>query len=427
MARRILIAAAALATVLTVTGCSAGGDDGASGGGDAEAGDLRVWLMQDSVSEDAVAWLEKEFAAQNPGSTLTVEMQPWDDIVSRLQTSLASKSETPDIVEIGNTKTATFANVGALADISDLYDEVGGDDLIPSFVEAATLDGNTYAYPLYAGTSVVFYRTDLLEKAGVAAPETLDDLVAAAAAVQAANPDGTPDFKGIYFPVVDVHGLEGWLFSHGANYAQKEGDTWVSGLDTPEAKAALTQMQTIWQNSALGALDAKETAGNPWVPYNNGEVAMFSYRVFAQKSISAELADVTGVMALPPVEAGGQSHQFLGGSNVAIAANSSKKSLAEKAMKLILSEDFMSQLASDSGWVPGNTKYASAIPDGIVDADLQRQIADTSQLTPPAPNWAIVEGNNIPVDLYSAIAKGEDIDTVVKRIGAKIEETLNAG
>ncbi|MGV2903971.1 sugar ABC transporter substrate-binding protein, partial [Microbacterium sp. AGC62] len=103
MARRTLIAAAAsLAAVLAVTGCSSGtGNDG----GDADSGDLRVWLMQDSVSEDAVAWLEEEFAAQNPGSTLTVEMQPWDDIVSRLQTSLASESETPDIVEIGNTKT----------------------------------------------------------------------------------------------------------------------------------------------------------------------------------------------------------------------------------------------------------------------------------------------------------------------------------
>ncbi len=65
-------------------------------------------------------------------------------------------------------------------------------------------------------------------------------------------------------------------------------------------------------------------------------------------------------------------------------------------MKLILSEDFMTQLAEDSGWVPGNTTFASAIPDGIVDAELQQQIAETSALTPAAPNWAIVEGNNIP-------------------------------
>ncbi|MGS0567240.1 hypothetical protein ACU8V6_00395 [Vibrio alginolyticus] len=77
---------------------------------------------------------------------------------------------------------------------------------------------------------------------------------------------------------------------------------------------------------------------------------------------------MTGVMALPPVEAGGESHQFLGGSNVGISANSSQQELAKKAMKLILSEDFMSQLAEDSGWVPGNTEFASSIPDGIVDA-----------------------------------------------------------
>ncbi|WP_166999437.1 extracellular solute-binding protein [Paramicrobacterium fandaimingii] len=423
MAKRTLSAlAVSLAAVLAVTGCSAG----ASSGGESDTGDLRVWFMQDSVSDDAVAWLEDEFAEQNPGSTLTVEMQPWEDIVSRLQTSLASESETPDIVEIGNTKTVTFADVGALADVTDMYDDVGGDDLIPSFVEAATIDGKIYAYPLYAGTSVMFYRTDLFEKAGIEQPKTLDDLVAASAALQEANPDGTKAFKGMYLPVADIHGMESWLFTHGANYAHKEDGKWVSGLDTPEAKAALEQLQSIWETSALGALDAKETAGNPWVPYNNGEVAMFSYRVFAQESISDELRDVTSVMALPPVEAGGESHQFLGGSNVGISANSSQKELAAKAMKLILSEGFMTQLAEDSGWVPGNSTFASAIPSDIVDAQLQQDIAETSGLTPAAPNWAIVEGNNIPVELYSDIARGEDIDAVVKRIGDKIEEILNA-
>lgn len=391
-----------------------------------ETGDLRIWFMQDSVSPEAVQWLTDEFAAQNPGSTLTVEMQPWADIVSRLLTSLASKSETPDIVELGNTKTATFAAVGALADITDIYDQVDGPELIPSFVQAATLNDKIYAYPLYAGTSVVFYRTDLFEKAGIARPETLDELVAAAATLQEANPDGTEGFKGIYFPVVDVHGLEGWLFSHEANYAHEQDGKWVSGLNSDGAKAALAQLQQVWTTSALGALDARETAGNPWIPYNNGEVGIFSFRVFAQQNISDELRDVTAVMALPPVEAGGQSHQFLGGSNVAISANSSKQDLAKKAMTLIMSEAFLTQLAEDAGWVPGNTTYASAIPDGLVPATLQQQIAETSSLTPAAPNWAIVEGNNTPIDLFTSVAKGENIDDVTARIGASIEATLNA-
>lgn len=391
-----------------------------------ETGDLRVWFMQDSVSEDAAAWLAQEFAAQNPGSTLTVEMQPWSDIVSRLLTSLASKTETPDIVEIGNTKATTFASVGALADITDLHAALGGDNLIPSFVNAATVDGKIYAYPLYAGTSVVFYRTDLFEKAGIATPKTLDELVAAAATVQAANPDGTAGFKGIYFPVIDTHGLEGWLFSHDANYAELKDGAWVSGLDTPGARAAFGQLQELWSTSALGALDARDAAGNPWVPYNNGEVAIFSYRAFAQQNIADELRDVTGTMALPPVEAGGESHQFLGGSNVAISANSSKQELAKKALALIMSEEFMTQLAQDAGWVPGNTAYAGAIPDGLVPAELQQQIALTSHLTPAAPNWAIVEGNNIPIDLFTGLAKGENVDDVIARTGASIEAVLNA-
>lgn len=423
MDRRTMIAGTALAGTLAMTACSR--SNGSSGGGEDGAGNLRVWFMQDSVSEGAAAWLEEEFVKQNPDSTLTVEMQPWGDIVSRLQTSLASETETPDIVEIGNTKTVTFASVGALADLNDVYEDLGGDDLIPSFVEAATVDDKRFALPLYAGSSVLFYRKDLFQAAGFEDLATLDDLVTATQEVQAANPDGVDGFKGIYFPVVDIHGLEGWLFTNDANYAEKEGEAWVSTLDTPEAKKALSQMQTIWSSSALGALDGKDTAGSPWVPYNDGEVAMFSYRVFAQAEISDELRDVTGVMALPPAEAGGESHQFLGGSNVAISANSSQQALSKKALELIMSEDFMSQLAADSGWVPGNSAYADSIPDGLVPASLQQQIAKTSRLTPTAPAWAIVEGNNIPVSLYSSLAKGEDLDDVVASVGTSIEETLN--
>ena len=86
----------------------------------------------------------------------------------------------------------------------------------------------------------------------------------------------------------------------------------------------------------------------------------------------------------------------------------------------------MSQLAQDGGWVPGNTTFADAIPDGLVPATLQQQIAQTSGLTPAAKNWAIVEGNNIPIDLYTGVAKGENIDDVVARPARRIEKVLNS-
>src|SRR5699024_10699832 len=132
-------------------------------------------LIAGPIPDDAVPYLEEALAEENPGNTLTVEIQPWDGIVSKLQTSLASESESPDLVETGNTQSTTFTSVGAFADVSDLYEELGGEDLIPSFVEAGLLDGKNFAYPLYAGARGVFYRADLFEAAGISVPTTIPE------------------------------------------------------------------------------------------------------------------------------------------------------------------------------------------------------------------------------------------------------------
>src|SRR5699024_10427900 len=119
---------------------------------------------------------------------------------------LASASESPDLVETGNTQSTTFTSVGAFADVSDLYEELGGEDLIPSFVEAAVVDGKNYAYPLYAGARGVFYRKDLVESAGLSEPQTIDEFHEAMIALGEANPDDVDGFSGMYFAAVDIHG-----------------------------------------------------------------------------------------------------------------------------------------------------------------------------------------------------------------------------
>jgi len=411
----------AVAAVM-LAGCATSSTSGPSGNA---KGDLRVWFMNNSVSDSGQKWLVDEFEKEHPGSTLTIEVQPWDGIVAKLQTSLASKQATPDVVEFGNTKVATFAHVGAMADISDMYDELGGKDLIQSFIDAGVVDGKKYALPLYAGVSVMYYRKDLFEKAGIAVPTTLDELVKASAAVQAANPDGTPNFKGIYLPAASVHQLESWLFTHGGNYALKDGDNWKGTLDTPEAEAAFKQLQELWSTSALGAFDSQDASNSPWAPYNNGDVAMFFSLPYSSKSLTPKMAAVTGVFPLPPVAAGGTAHEFSGGSSIGISANSQHPALARDVLKLIYSKTFMSKLASDQGWIPGNTKYSDALPAGMMSGQLQGTIAKNSILTPPAENWAIVEGNNIPFNFYSELAKGGDVDQLAKATDARIEGILN--
>ncbi|MGW3495992.1 extracellular solute-binding protein [Streptomyces sp. NPDC001020] len=425
-ARIAKFTAAALAAGLLSAGCSSSSDHGGeslSGGPD--KGTVRVWFMKDSIPQPAQDYLKTQFEKEHPGSTLKIEVQQWDDIVAKLQTAMASEKETPDVVEIGNTSASTFASVGAFADLSPMYQELGGNKLIPSFVKAGTADGKKYALPLYGGASVIYYRKDLFKKANISEPKTLSELVTAAQKVKAANPDKHRNFQGIYLPAADNHFMEAWIFSQGANYAKQNSDgTWKGTLATTQAKAGITMLQELWKTAALGAQDSSEQGAAPWVPYNNGEVAIISGRTFAEPNISPKMKKNTTVMAIPPVEAGGMGHSFSGGSSIGISAKSQVKSLSRDALKLIYSKEFQTRVAAQ-GWIPGNTSYASDVPKGLASGQLQQQIAATSVLTPAAENWAVVQGNNIPADFWAQLARGGDVDKLAKDTDRKIEEVLN--
>ena len=175
---------------------------------------------------------------QNPGSTLTIEEQEWDGLVERLTTALSSESETPDVVEIGNTQAPTFTSAGAFADLTDQLDDLGGDDLLPGFVDGATVDGETYAVPYYAGSKYVFYRKDLFEKAGLEVPTTIEEFVDAAIDLKKANPEPA-NFSGFWFPGQDWRNGVAFVWNAGGDLAVEDGGEWTGALSSPESVAGL--------------------------------------------------------------------------------------------------------------------------------------------------------------------------------------------
>ena len=109
-----LLAMTLMAT-LALGACGNDKKDDSGNAGPATA-DLRIWLNGPDTPQDARDWLKKTFEDQNPGSTLTIEEQQWEGLVERLTTSLSSDTETPDVVEVGNTQAATFTGAGAFSD-----------------------------------------------------------------------------------------------------------------------------------------------------------------------------------------------------------------------------------------------------------------------------------------------------------------------
>jgi ABC-type glycerol-3-phosphate transport system substrate-binding protein len=390
-----------------------------------EPADIRVWLNGTDTPQEMRDWLKTEFEEANPGSTLTIEEQEWEGLVERLTTSLGSPEETPDVVEVGNTQAPTFTTVGAFSDLTDKLDELGGDDLLPSFVEAGSTDGKTYAVPYYAGSKYVFYRTDLFEKAGLEVPTTMEEFVDAAIALKADNAD-VANFSGFWFPGQDWRNGVAFVWDAGGDLAVEDGGEWTGTLSSPESVEGLNTAQKLFTEASGAAKDGNEA--DPQVPFCAGEIGMLSAPGWVRWSIDnpdigcPDMMQNVGVFALPGSD-GDAAPVLLGGSNIAVSANSQNQELAYEAVKLMLSDEYQSMFAA-AGLTPAKLSLAPKLgTDEFAQAAITA--ASNAKLTPAAANWAAVEGSRVLEDLFVGIANGGDVQQLAEDADAKITEQLN--
>ena len=424
-----LVAAGALAMTLTLplSACGGSGSDEGSGSGSSSGSDgktVRLWLNGPDTPQPARDFLETEFEQENPGATLEIEEQQWTGLVEKLTTSLSSASESPDVVEVGNTQASTFTAVGAFADVTDDLPTWGGDDLLPGFVDAATVDGKTYAVPYYAGSKFVFYRKDLFAAAGITPPTTLDEFVSAATALKASKPDD-PAFSGFYLPGKDWRNAIAFVWAKGGDIAVEDGGDWEAQLSSPQSQEGLDVAKTLFEQASAAGKDADET--DPQVPFCAGEVAMVSAPGWLKGVMEdpetgcPDVMENVGAFALPG-EGGEPAPVLLGGSDVAISAKSGNPDLARSLVGIMVGEDYQTMLG-EAGLTPALSSLSSLLGD---DEYAQASIAAASnaKLPPAAAGWAAVEGSSTMEDLYVGIASGADPAAEAKKADAAIDSAL---
>ena len=312
-------------------------------------------------------------------------------------------------------------------DLTDKYDELGGDDLLPGFVEIGTYDDKFYAAPYYSGARLVFYRKDMYQKAGLSVPTTLEEYIANGKALAAEF----PGVSGVYFPGQDWYNALPFIWENGGEIAvEGEDGAWTGGLSSPEAQAGLTQIQDLMTNASQAPKDGNEADAQ--VPFCEDKIAQLSAPSWVKWSILApedaeapgcpKLEKNLGVFALPGAD-GGAAQVFAGGSNIAISANSKSQDLAYEAFQIMLSDEYQSLLGA-IGLVPAKVSLAGTVG---TDEAAQASIAAASnaKLTPASPKWADVEAQGILQDLFVQIAQGGDVAALAADADEKIAAVLN--
>ena len=426
--RKVLLATLA-ASALVLTGCAAGettpeASSTTSSSTDSTTevvtGDIRVWINGGDTPQAARDYLKATFEEQNPGSTLTIEQQDWGGLVEKLTTAM-SGNDSPDVVEIGNTWAPGFTSALAFTDLTPYYDELGGADLLPGFVEVGSYDDAFYAAPYYSGARLVFYSKSDYEAAGVSAPTTLEEYVANAEKLRAATGN-----SGVYFPGKDWYNALPYIWENGGEVAVNNGGTWDTQLSSAASLRGLELVKRAMDTS-MAAKDGDEAES--WVAYCTGKHSMLSAPSWAggllvprEDAPCERSADDLGVFALPGMD-GGAAQVFAGGSNIAIPKNSQNQELALAALKIMLSPEYQT-IMGNNGLVPALTSLGSTLGEGEIPSAVAAAAAN-AKLTPASPYWADVEAAGVLQDLFVQIATGEDIATAASAADLAIEEILN--
>jgi multiple sugar transport system substrate-binding protein len=112
--------------------------------------------------------LIREFERRNPTIKVQVQQIPWTAAHEKLLTAYAGES-TPDVCQLGNTWLPEFTVLNALEPL-DTYVRnspvMDRNDIFPGVLKTNILDSVLYGIPWYVDTRVVYYRKDILKKAG---------------------------------------------------------------------------------------------------------------------------------------------------------------------------------------------------------------------------------------------------------------------
>ncbi len=318
--------------------------------------------------------LTGEFTAKNPDIQVKWVTLEENVLRQRVTTDIATKGGQFDVLTIGTYEVPIWAKQNWLVPLDKLPADYDVSDLIAKIRDAVSVGAKLYAAPFYGESSMIMYRTDLFQKAGLTMPESpsWDFVIDAAKKLT----DKATDTYGIC-----LRGKAGWgenmafltamANSYGARWFDEK---WQPQFNGPEWKKTLSTYVELMK--AAGPPGASSNGFNENLAlFNAGKCGMWIDATVAASFVTnpreSKVADKVG-FALAPNTGLGKNANWLWAWNLAIPAGSNKVEAATKFIAWATSKAYTEMVAAKEGWAnvpPGtrrslymNPAYAAAAP-----------------------------------------------------------------
>ena len=313
-------------------------------------------------------------------------------------TDIATNGGQYDVMTIGTYEAPIWAKQGWLVPLDALTDDPEYDvnDLLPPIRAGLSYEGKLYAAPFYGESSMVYYRKDLMEKAGLTMPDapTWEFIGKAARAMT----DRAADISGIC-----LRGKAGWgenmafltamSNSFGARWFDEK---WVPQFNSPEWKNTLDTYLSLMADAGPSGASSNGFNENLTL-FQQGKCGMWIDATVAAGALVGPDSTVAVKVgfALAPDNGLGKRGNWLWAWSLAIPASSQNKEAAEKFINWATNKDYLTTVAAKDGWAsvpPGtrtslyeNPEYQAAAPFAKVTLDSINSADPTKPTVQPVP------------------------------------------
>jgi sorbitol/mannitol transport system substrate-binding protein len=313
----------------------------------------------------------------------------------RVTTDITTNGGQFDIMTIGMYESPIWGSNGWLVPLDSLSAEYDVGDLLPAMAGGLSHDGTLYAAPFYGESSMVMYRTDLMEAAGLEMPEAPSWAFIARAA--RAMTDRDNDINGIC-----LRGKAGWgeggafitamSNSFGARWFD---EAWNAQFDTREWSDTLHFFVNMMRDSGPAGYATNGFNENLSL-FQQGKCGMWIDATVAASFVTnpndSTVADHVG-FALAPDNGLGVRSNWLWAWALAIPAGTQKADEARQFIEWATSKDYIELVAKNEGWAnvpPGarislyenpnyaNIPFADMTLRSILSADPNNSTVDPS-------------------------------------------------
>jgi multiple sugar transport system substrate-binding protein len=273
--RPVLATGLVAALFTTLAACGSDDDSGGGGGGGGDADSISVWIEEDLPDRVAATQAIVDDFTEKTG--IKVELTAVaEDQFNQILTSNAAAGELPDVmggIPLGQIRTLSANELVDTDAVGEVLDDLDAGTFSESSLEL-TKDGDTQlAIPSESWIQLLLYRKDLFDQAGLAAPTTYDDILAAAEALDSSDVAG---FVGANVPG-DAFTEQTFEEIGLGNDCQLVDDSGEVTFDSDQCVEALDFYGQLMQNYTVsGAQDVDTTRAS----YFAGQAAMIIWSTF---------------------------------------------------------------------------------------------------------------------------------------------------